>query len=258
MGGAVSSARLPPVLGEQSSELSELSAPEKESAELALRALCRQREQDFRMRLLDLARQSRGGLGADPALTGVPAASGDEPDQPQPPMWLSTPLGEGITIHDEGRVVSHQSTQGWTTQLLDGWMTKGETTIELLIEQIPLSPNFFIGMVGHNFTSGDAPLAQSKHAVAMHATGTVTHKGVDSALVMPLPRATAAARSPTRLARRPSVVHPGARVHVIVDMLRREMCLEMMSSSGSGTNGEMVADRRVASCLGYSQLLSAT
>ena len=184
--------------------------------------LCRQREQSFRMQLLDLTRRCSAGTVAQDKGTNA--------------AWLATRLGDGITLHEAGTVIEHRGSDGCTTQLLDGWFESGVTTLDLLVEEVPPTANFFVGVVGRNFVASDSnvPLAASKHAVAMDATGQVTKKGAGSALVMPLPRDAATRRSSRDAsAPRPPVVHSGARVRVTFDMSRRDMCLELLSG-GSG------------------------
>lgn len=126
--------------------------------------------------------------------------------------WRQDKLGDGIQLDAECTSVSRRCRNGWGVQLSDGWLTKDITTVA--IECHEMTDDTYIGVVGRNYNPQDwnGNLAESKHAVVLHAaTGRVYHKGSETSFVL-----------------RP--LTSGARLIMTIDMQTRELTLELKSS----------------------------
>ena len=126
--------------------------------------------------------------------------------------WRQDKLGDGIQLDAECTSVSRRCRNGWGVQLGDAWLTKDITTVA--IECHEMTDDTYIGVVGRNYNPQDwnGNLAESKHAVVLHAaTGRVYHKGSETSFVL-----------------RP--LTSGARLIMTIDMQTRELTLELKSS----------------------------
>jgi hypothetical protein len=185
---------------------------------------------------LESARKD-GRLGSFGALVSSKAKTG-------PPMrWVSSKLGNGMSITDGGATVSRSTPDGWGIQLLDQFLANaggsaynvGEVMFE--VEQVT-DGNLHIGVVGRNFwpSAWDVPLTKTHHAVVVEASkGTLTRKTIKCDLIL-------------------GKIEAGQRVHVVVEMLKQSLTLELLSSDNalvrSVTIGDIPSEVAVAVAMG--------
>lgn len=171
---------------------------------------------------------------------------------PALPRWRSPPTGGSVRLQEDGTTVVCSAAAGWSHVILDRWFARGVASVMLKVEED--ADDLFIGVVGSNFHSypreWEPPLSESRHAVVAHAgTGKVYAKGSPSLLALPLPIEQAAQLRRQRqqqlagsgganchsvagepLAARRCVVRSGSVVHLIADMERHELTIEVFSS----------------------------
>ena len=142
---------------------------------------------------------------------------------------------------DAARTTVHRgSSSGWSTVLIDRWVSRDILTIGLEFERLGGAACF--GVVGLNFGSrhggsgggsllGEAPPYSSRHAILVDAASGVLHfKGRVSPLALPPARVMCVASGE----RRPPRLRSGSRVNLIVNMGRRELTVELLKDDGRG------------------------
>ena len=166
------------------------------------------------------------------------------------PHWQEQQLGPSMRLHEGGTSVACSTKKGWEHALLDRWFTNGVTSVMLRVEE--MADDLFIGVVGRNFmptaTDWHAPLSESRHAVVVHAgSGKVFHKGAPTLLALPLPireavqlrrqrqeeQRAAGPASPPKAKTSPSrrsIISSGSIVHLLIDMQRHELTVEVLAA----------------------------
>lgn len=157
--------------------------------------------------------------------------------------WVSAKLGSGVRVSDDGATVSRSAPDGWGVQLLDQFLANaggsaynvGEVMLE--VDQVS-GGNLHIGVVGRNFwpAAWDVPLTKTHHAVVVEAgAGVLTRKTIKSDLIL-------------------GRIEPGQRVHVVVEMLKQSLTLELLGADNalvrSVTIGDIPSEVAVAVAMG--------
>lgn len=160
-----------------------------------------------------------------------------------PLLWVNTKLGSGVTVSDDKKTVARDVGAGWGVQLFDSWLAStGQTTynvadVMLEVETVT-DGNLMVGIVGRNFWPSEwsQSLAGNKHAVVAHLDkGEVWRKETKSDLLL-------------------GKVQTGMRIHLSIEMLRREMTVDLLDSDNSlvrsVTVGDLPPELTVAICMG--------
>ncbi|KAG8465821.1 hypothetical protein KFE25_005391 [Diacronema lutheri] len=161
-----------------------------------------------------------------------------------PPLrWTEAKVGDRVVISADKKVASRDAADGWGVQLLDAWLASaGDVTynvadVMLAVEDVS-GGNLMVGVVGRNFWPSDwnQPLAGNKHAVVTHAeAGAVWRKQIKTDLLL-------------------GAVQPGMRIHILIEMLRQEMTIDLLAPDNtlvrSVSIGDLPPELTVAICMG--------
>lgn len=158
---------------------------------------------------------------------------------PDLPHWRTQLPSSTIQLQEGGTCAVGSVEEGsWGAAVLDRWFRRDIVSCMLKVDES--ADDLFVGVCSSNFAHDaegwNSPLSASRHAVCVHAgTGAVYHKGIESMLKLPLPVDQALELRRKRLEQRAlaasvrRVVRNGSVVHLVIDMDRHELTIEVLA-----------------------------